>query len=1006
VLDPNSKIFGTSLTIATSGPLAAGARADNGGLILLNGGSINTAGLDAYGGLAQRDGTLILGPGVVINTSGNGAYGLFALSGGRIIGSGVSVTTSGRLGVLLNTADGVAAVTGPFGPGTIALQNSTISANGPGANGLFVSGPGSRITLANSDILSSKGCGALVDNSARLTLFNSSLTAFLHGIVSIGGTVGAPNSINVVGGNLITVLGDAFQVRNGAADITVGNGATVTGNTALLRVLDPPADTVVDFNARHASLFGDIFADPASQTTVNLTDNTVLTGRVNPLPLGPGADVAIDGSSQWVITGSSDIKSLNVSPGANALFHPPFLGVHSKLTIGSLLGTGGTFGVNIDLRRQVGDLIDITGPSAGSHLLTFFDRGFGTDLRPNQALLVVETSDGVAGFSGMTDRAVFKYFVVHGNGSPATSDPDDWYLVRADKIVRDQVTRRPGQFPGSINTPVGLSTTDALTNTANAAIGTYAAGVPLFYTDMDTLVERLGELRLLAGSASLDANGKGVTPSTATTEAASTIGTWVRGFGNGMHINDQVSRAFDQTTGGFQLGADKRFGAFHGDLYLGGFLGYFNASRDFLNGGNGSTNALSVGAYATWLNPTGWYADLVLKYTQFWNYFNTPSDGSSSIANIDSIPALGGSLEVGKRFDLGQFFIEPQAQLVGVWEGGNNYTTSNGLMVGGSDQYSLRGRLGLRAGMHFSLGNGLALEPYLKVSAVHEFLTGDQIPLNETPFFPTVSGTLVDAAAGLAARLSRSVYLYGEYDYANGDRVRQPWALNLGARWEWGGQEEAEVAARQPSKPSTGKQTEGKVIEQPAAKPAEPWEIKVGGPGWLANTSGFTGFHGVNPYVNIGVGQILKHTNVVFAAEAEVRKGRFGVLGGLLYLDGQAGVSGQGLVSRVGLNAQQFIGELFGSYRLIQGPCGWVDLLAGFRFTYQASPIFCKSLKINTWRHRWTAKRETSVLSVELRGRLIINDLRIKIPLQPSKFYQRFYFVSPCSEPYTGVQII
>ena len=236
--------------------------------------------------------------------------------------------------------------------------------------------------------------------------------------------------------------------------------------------------------------------------------------------------------------------------------------------------------------------------------------------------------------------------------------------------------------------------------------------------------------------------------------------------------------------------------------------------------------------------------------------------------------------------------------------------------------------------MHFSLSNGLALEPYLKVSAVHEFLTGDQITLNETPFFPTVSGTLVDAAAGLTARLNRSVYLYGEYDYANGDKIRQPWGLNLGVRWEWGGQEEAEVAAQPPLEPSAGKQTEGKFIEQSPEKPAEPWEIRVGGPGWLANASGFTGFHGVNPYVSVGVGQLLKHLNVVFASLAEVRKGRFGLRGGFLYLDGQAGVSGQGLVSRVGLNAQEFIGELFGSYRLIQGPRGWLDLLAGFRFTY------------------------------------------------------------------------
>jgi hypothetical protein len=111
--------------------------------------------------------------------------------------------------------------------------------------------------------------------------------------------VGAPNTIAVIGGNLITVLGDAFQVQNGATNITVSNGATVTGNSALLRVLDPPAETLVNFTASHASLFGDVFADPASQTTINLIDSTVLTGRVNPPPLGLGVNMTMDGSSEW-----------------------------------------------------------------------------------------------------------------------------------------------------------------------------------------------------------------------------------------------------------------------------------------------------------------------------------------------------------------------------------------------------------------------------------------------------------------------------------------------------------------------------------------------------------------------------------------------------------------------------------------------------------------------------------------------------------------------------------
>jgi hypothetical protein len=131
-----------------------------------------------------------------------------------------------------------------------------------------------------------------------------------------------------------------------------------------------------------------------------------------------------------------------------------------------------------------------------------------------------------------------------------------------------------------------------------------------------------------------------------------------------------------------------------------------------------------------------------------------------------------------------------------------------------------------------------------------------------------------------------------------------------------------------------GTQEEAKVLEQPPVKTTEPWEIKVAGSGWPANVSGFTGFHGVNPYVNVGVGQLLKHINVVFAAQAEVKKGRFGALGGLLYLDGQAGVSGAGLVSRLGLGMQQFLGQFFVSYRVLQGPCGWLDLLAGFRSTY------------------------------------------------------------------------
>src|ERR1700674_1360007 len=132
-----------------------------------------------------------------------------------------------------------------------------------------------------------------------------------------------------------------------------------------------------------------------------------------------------------------------------------------------------------------------------------------------------------------------------------------------------------------------------------------------------------------------------------------------------------------------------------------------------------------------------------------------------------------------------------------------------------------------------------------------------------------------------------------------------------------------------------GTQEEAKVIEQPSVKTTEPWQITVGGPGWLAGVSGTTGFHGVNTNVDVGVGQILRHINVIYSLGGEVRRGRFGVLGDLLYLNAQAGTGERsGLVSKVDLGLQQFLGEFFGSWRVLEGSRGWLDLLGGFRYTY------------------------------------------------------------------------
>jgi outer membrane autotransporter protein len=186
-------------------------------------------------------------------------------------------------------------------------------------------------------------------------------------------------------------------------------------------------------------------------------------------------------------------------------------------------------------------------------------------------------------------------------------------------------------------------------------------------------------------------------------------------------------------------------------------------------------------------NDFQWYADLVFKYSKLWNYFSTPTAvGTLSKGQYD-IPTLGGSLELGRRFDFAgrRFFVEPQAQLAGAWASAMDYQATNGLRVHGDDQYSLQGRLGLRTGLQFSLGGSRVLEPYLIASVIHEFETGNQVQTNTTGFANNLAGTTGRFGAGVTASVSPRICLYAEYDYSVGDKLSEPWAVNLGFRWQW-----------------------------------------------------------------------------------------------------------------------------------------------------------------------------------------------------------------------------
>ena len=821
VSGPGGGNFGVKATAGAGVSLAAGsvlvdATGDNnigvlagasGSTAMLNGTSVMVSGSNSSIGV-QADGasSVLTGIASTIVLTGFNDVGARAQNGASMMLTDTSVTVNGTNGTGVQLTNS----------GTTTMTGGTVETTGTGGQAILVSGTGENHgTFIGTSVKSDNGAGILAQGSAESTLdfWNSASLTAGNGLLLLDQASG---TVSLNGTNQVKLVGDVDATgASGIANVTLRQNSGLTG--------------AVNQNRLAGAI------DIASAEGVNFATGFTGLPRQN-------VNLLVD-SSTWNMTSSSTLSQLQLFPGALINFSGSAGGPFRTLVANSLTGFGGRFAMNVDLPNFRGDLLVVQTATAGfnQHQLQITNMNQGQDPAANRALLVVisNQNSGLEFPSNQVDAGTFKYESQRGDNTPVTPDPRNWYLVRDDETPQPTPTPVPTPIPsptpgpspiptptplpnsspsplpiptptphpappggeGPIDDPKPISPIQALTNTANAAIGTYSSTIPLYYADMQILVERMGELRLGIQAAPVPASlgseqlagGKGALESKQIAPPpiappSSQWGIWIRGFGSGTRINNDVSRVFNQNVGGVQIGADRRFGSlWSGDVYLGIFGGYIYASRDFLDGGDGTSNAFSLGVYVIWIHPQGWYADTVLKYTQMWNSFSTPNL-EGSISNADyNIPAIGGSFEVGRRFNFAseRFFIEPQAQLAGVWAGGMDYTASNGLQVHGDDQTSLQGRLGGRLGMHFEPFQGWLIEPYAKAEVIQEFLTGDSVITNSTTFDSNLSGTVGRFGGGLTVRLSQSGYLYGEYDYATGDHFQQPWSVSAGLRWQW-----------------------------------------------------------------------------------------------------------------------------------------------------------------------------------------------------------------------------
>lgn len=160
---------------------------------------------------------------------------------------------------------------------------------------------------------------------------------------------------------------------------------------------------------------------------------------------------------------------------------------------------------------------------------------------------------------------------------------------------------------------------------------------------------------------------------------------------------------------------------------------------------------------------------------------------------------------------------------------------------------------------------------------------------------------------------------------------------------------------------------EPKQTAPPTITDDDHWHFNIAMPGWFAFIKGDIGLHGVSSHPDIHFGQIITHAAGIASISADVRKGRFGVDGDLLYMSLSAGIYGNGLVKKANATVDSYIadGEVY--YRVLQGPNGWLDARAGARYfnTFNRLGLTSADSKVNQ-----AAAQLVAAANQDLRGLL------------------------------------
>ena len=319
---------------------------------------------------------------------------------------------------------------------------------------------------------------------------------------------------------------------------------------------------------------------------------------------------------------------------------------------------------------------------------------------------------------------------------------------------------------GSGNTTWSVTalTVGGASETVRTANDIAATGLLAWRSENNNLIKRMGELRDSRGEA----------------------GFWLRSYAGEQTLSN-AGRSSREQYSAIQGGYDKRIERKDGVWILGGMVGY-RENRNNYERGNGTSNNFSFGAYASWLGKRGHFLDLIAKAGVQHNHLTSYLKDGANTAVDGQYDTWGQSLSVeyGYRKPLRHgWYIEPQAELTFSRMNAAGYTASDGTQVDITAGNSLMGRIGLAVGRktggsHF-YGRVSAVREFSATSAVSAFNGG----LASTLLEQDLRETWLEFALGVTTVLNGKTNAYLELTQTTGAKIRTPWQLNVGARWQF-----------------------------------------------------------------------------------------------------------------------------------------------------------------------------------------------------------------------------